>query len=585
MKKSTFFYVKETVNSVIATIKFYTLFYFGVIIYVDWGEKRMKLKDKHSFYLILLFVVSFLILLPLFLRPYYAGHDTKFHIANILSIMDQIKMGNIPTSPILGKIGYGLGYGTRLFYPPLAHTITAYIAYFLSNFHIGVLTSIQFVHFLVLFLSGISMYFLSYRLSNNKKIAFFSAIIYMSFPYHISDIYVRDSLAECFIFIFLPMIFSGVLELLRGNKAKFYLLFVVGYVGGIYSHLTLMLYFTVLLLIFLLCSGKKVLKKEVMIPFIFATLLVLGITSMFLVNVIQNHTVGNYVVFEPGEMTKRISKTALYPFEYFNIIPSLQSGIKHYFPVVVLLLLFFTFTKRKEISMKYSKNFLVVLFVSFLLSTKLFPWKFVPHFFQMIQFPWRMQIFVGLVISLFAPLCLLKLKNKKLSIFLILCLLLSSYIAIDIPCEEVIDIDNVWWNGGMGWQKEYLPIVAKQNKDYIKKKKQTISFVVGEGSYKIIENEIPNLTFEIKSENASVLELPRIYYPGYYLIDSKGQKQEASMSPYGLLEVRISNSGVYHLEYNGTHIVRISKIISILSILSFLFIYFFFRKKESTMVN
>jgi len=39
LKKSTFFYVKETVNSVIATIKFYTIFYFGVIIYVDWGEK------------------------------------------------------------------------------------------------------------------------------------------------------------------------------------------------------------------------------------------------------------------------------------------------------------------------------------------------------------------------------------------------------------------------------------------------------------------------------------------------------------------------------------------------------------------
>lgn len=530
----------------------------------------MKIKRQHLFYLTLLFVVSIMILLPLFLRPYYAGHDTKFHVANVLSIMDQIRARNIPTSPILGKIGYGLGYGTRLFYPPLAHTVTAYISYILSNFHISVFTSIKIVHLLVLFLSGFTMYFLSYKLSNNKKVAFFSAIIYMSFPYHISDIYVRDSLAECFIFIFLPMIFSGVLELLDRNKNKFYLLFVIGYVGGIYSHLTLMIYFTLLLVVFLLLSRKKVFKKDFIIPFICASFLVLGISSVFLGNVIQNHMVGDYVVFEPGEMTKRVSKTALYPFEYLNIIPSLQSSIKHYFPVIVLLLLILTFVRRKDIkTFQYSKNFLVVLGFSFLLSTKLFPWKIVPQFFQMIQFPWRMQIFVGLVISLFAPLCLLKLKNKKLSIFLILCLILSSYMAIEVPCEEVMNTDNIWWNGGMGWQKEYLPVVAKQNKDYIKKKKQTISFTAGEGSYMILENEMPNLTFEIDSNKISTLELPRIYYPGYYLVDQNGKKQEASMSRYGLLEVKISNSGVYHLKYIGTPFIKVAKIISITTVIIF----------------
>lgn len=540
----------------------------------------MKVKRQHLFYLTLLFVVSIMIMLPLFLRPYYAGHDTKFHVANILSIIEQIQMGNIPTSPILGKIGYGLGYGTRLFYPPLAHTVTAYISYGLSNFGIDVLTSMKFIHLLVLFLSGVTMYFLSYKLSNNKKIAFFSAIIYMSFPYHISDIYVRDSLAECFIFIFLPMIFSGVLELLDGNKSKFYLLFILGYVGGIYSHLTLMIYFTLLLFIFLLLSRKKVFKKEFIIPFIYGSFLVLGICSFFLGNVIQNHMLGNYVVFEPGEMTKRVSKTALYPFEYLNIIPSLQSSIKHYFPVIIVFLLVVTFLKRKEISFfKYSKNFLFVLGISFLLSTKLFPWKIVPHFFQMIQFPWRMQIFVGLIISLFAPLCLLKIKNKKLSIFLILLLILSSYMAIEVPCEEIMNTDNIWWNGGMGWQKEYLPVIAKQNKDYIKKKKQTISFTTGEGSYKILENEMPNLTFEIDSSGVSTLELPRIYYPGYYLINQNGKKQEASMSRYGLLEVKISSSGVYHLEYMGTSFIKVARIISITTIVIFFCQCIYYRKK------
>lgn len=582
-----------------------------------------KLKDRHALFLAGLFFAAFLILIPLFKEPYQAGHDTKFHIANILSIENQILEGQIPASPVSDHIGYGLGYGARLFYPPLAHTVTAYVSAFLSFFGFSVTDSLKLVHFLMLSFSGIAMYFLSFRLTKNRKIAFLSGIIYMFFPYHISDIYARDSLAECFLFPFLPMILSGIYELLEGRKTRFYPLFVTGYAGGICSHFTLMLYFTLLLAVFLLFSWKKVFQKAFLLPFLTGCLCVLGSCAFFLSTMIENRFSGDYVVFAQGEMSGRIAKTALWPFEYLNIFPFLQGGVKFHFPVLLCILLAVTFLKRKQIVFpEYTKNFLLFGILAFLFSTKLFPWKWVPGFFQMIQFPWRFEVFLSLIVSLYAPLCLnLSVKknicssgdfSEKISVCLVrrlfgknigparkyapfllsALLLVPAYGAISRPAGETIQLDHIWWNGGMGWQKEYLPVSAKENKEYLKKKKQTIAFIEGEGTCSILKNHMPDLRFSITAGESSgsfseasgtpvVLELPRIYYPGYQLLSESGETLPLKMSAYGLLQAEIPESGTYTLRYTGTLLVRTARKVSVFTVLISICAYLYIIRRSS----
>ncbi len=561
-------------------------------------------KKCHGRFLAGIILVAFFILIPLFKGPYYVGHDTKFHIANILSIESQIAEGRIPTSPISNQIGYGLGYGTRLFYPPLSHTFTAYVSAFFSSFGFTTVDCLKLVHFLMLSFSGVTMYFLSYRLTKSYKIAFFSGVIYMLFPYHISDIYARDSLAECFLFPFLPMILSGIYELLEGNTARFYPLFVIGYIGGICSHFTLMIYFTFLLSVFLLISWRRVFQKSFLLPFCIAAFCVLGSCAFFLSGMLENRFLADYVVFEPGEMNKKIAKTALWPFEYLNIFPPFWGGVKFHFPVVLCLLMAGTFLKRKQITFpKYSKNFLLFGCLAFFFSTKLFPWKWMPNFLQMIQFPWRFEVFLSMTVSLYAPLCLKAFKrettvlceNKNYSLMkkycptlLLLLLLGSAYLAISQPGDETVRLDNIWWNGGMGWQKEYLPVAAKKNKEYLKNKKQTISFMKVEGQYKILENHMPELRFSITSGASAsysdtpsaasnplsassgapcVIELPRIYYPGYQLLSEKGEALPLNMSSQGLLTAEIPGEGVYTLRYTGTFFLRTARTISVLTLL------------------
>ena len=96
------------------------------------------------------------------------------------------------------------------------------------------------------------MYICSDRFSKNKLLAFIASVIYLSSSYHLNEIYVRDAEAESILFIFLPLVILGVKELLEGNKKWFYPCFIIGYVGGILSHFTMMIYVTIFLAITLL---------------------------------------------------------------------------------------------------------------------------------------------------------------------------------------------------------------------------------------------------------------------------------------------------------------------------------------------
>jgi len=261
------------------------------------------LVKKNLFYIGILFIAAGIIMLPMLTTDYKIGHDTTYHFANVITLTEKIKEEIIP-SGIVGKIAKNFGYATNMFYPPLAHTATAYINVILRN----PVTSMKLFHLFTLFFSGLTMFFLAKRLAQNNEIGFLSAIIYMVFPYRLSNIYIRDAQGESLLFIFLPLIILGLYELFseKGDKNKFYPLFIIGYVGGMLSHLTLMVYFTVLIILFLVINYKKTLKN--IKYFLIASFFILGITSFFYVPLLEHKLFGNYRVFKEGIMAEQFKK-------------------------------------------------------------------------------------------------------------------------------------------------------------------------------------------------------------------------------------------------------------------------------------
>ncbi len=99
-------------------------------------------------------------------------------------------------------------------------------------------------------LSGIMMYVFVNRITKNKVASLIASLIYMSCPYKICDIYARNALGEYTAFIFLPMVFQGIYEIIndKDKNGKYYL--IIGATLLVLSH-TITTVYTVIIQLFL----------------------------------------------------------------------------------------------------------------------------------------------------------------------------------------------------------------------------------------------------------------------------------------------------------------------------------------------
>lgn len=539
----------------------------------------MRFLKEHKWYLFGIIFCSILLMIPFFVNPYHENDDTIFHVANIYSLADSIKMHGIFGSPILPNLANNFGYASHLLYPPMSHTLSAFVFIFMEHFGLSITVALKFIHVLIFILSGITMYEFVFKISKNKKVAFVASLLYLSFPYHLSDHYVRDSLAELFVFPLIPCILSGIVSLLDEDCKRFYPLFVLGYVGGILSHFTIMIYFTFLLAIFLLIYRKKVFRKEFIKPFLIGSFFVLLITLFFLVPMFEYKFRGGIAVFSEGVMSGGVYCTSLWLHEYLPFA-HFHDGVNYGFTLISFLLLVVTCIQYKKLRhFKYAKGFAILGFLCFFFSSKLFYWDLLPKLLYMIQFSWRLCTFLAIGISLFAALCVQKWSHSKIVLLSIVILLLS-FVEIHFRCDNLFyhsKDETIESGAAMGWQHEYLPVNAHQQEEYYKTREEGIIAKSGAGAT-IISNQVPNLVFEAKK--GSVLELPRLYYIGYRLENEEHQTIDLLENEMGMIEVTILEDGVYTLTYPGTIFERIANVISLFAIALGTGIYLYVYKQK-----
>ena len=62
------------------------------------------------------------------------------------------------------------------------------------------------------------MYLFVSKLSKNKYVGTLSAVLYMTMPYHLNDMYIRNSIGETLSFIFIPLVFLGMYKIFQKEK-------------------------------------------------------------------------------------------------------------------------------------------------------------------------------------------------------------------------------------------------------------------------------------------------------------------------------------------------------------------------------
>ena len=340
-------------------------------------------------YLILLFV-TLILCMPMFsnkLNIYY--DDGIQHIARAIgteqSMKDGVLLGNV-----INNFASSFGYSWNLFYGPLS-TFGIILFRLLTGSYI---TGYKFFMGISLFLSGLTMYMLINKVTEKQDVALLAGIFYLSFPYHLTDLYTRNAVGEFVAFIFIPLVFLGLYNLFK-TKDKYYYL-PIGAIGLILTHNLTTAIVAFFAFIYVIINFKYLKEHYVQKGLLVSLMFILLCSAFFVIPMLETKLETGYAVYEDSVMATKESFISR-GLELKQLFVTKEG--EYSFEVGIHIIIMLAFSKMVLKVLKDDKNkkeYIFCLFaglISIFMTTKYFPWKIFPEVVSMVQFPWRyMQI-------------------------------------------------------------------------------------------------------------------------------------------------------------------------------------------------
>lgn len=573
-------------------------------------EKKLEaLKNKRCFPYIIITVIGILVSLPLIGLQIRGTDDGWLHLIRIIGIDNAIKNESFPflIQPFFCN---DWGYSMTAFYP----SIVSYVPYFLSIFMGSFINGIKIFAAITVILSGITMYQFLMEITEKKKLALIGAIVYMILPYRLENIYNRFAIGEFTAFVFIPLVFLGLYNLLNGNGKKHYYI-AIGATGLMLSHTISTIYTAVFCLIYILFNLKLFFKKDVLIKCLINVIFILLISAIFWVPMLEFKQSAEYAIFEPDALKTSGKYVANNTIELWQLLKDKneENGVSFVIgiPFITMLLLgIFVFKKLdKKLKDLYITN-IVLAVISIIMCTKFFPWIIMPDFLCTLQYPWRL---LGFALFFLTPICAInvyflikEIKNKKIQdgIYMIVILILFiftlkelssyqiGYQTIDSSYEEqIVQNPKIHY---FSVNRDYMPLKAlKEQRGYLYTRTDETYVINGEA---IISNEEKyGLKMKISLEKAkegTKLELPYLFYPGYTvkLVEKSSTETviNTSESENGFLQIMIPHdieNAEIIVNYTGTTIEKTAYIGSGISVILFICYIIYFRKKDKEEIN
>lgn len=392
---------------------------------------------KHIIYIFLIFVVGSIISIPLLNNKLNVLKDDGIqHIIRINEITECLK--NFESTKISNNLCNGFGYSWDIFYGNFTSIIPGIINIFVGS---GINTFKLFLYILLI-LSGISMYISTYKMFNKHELSIIASVIYMCAPYHLNDMYIRYAVAEFASFIFIPLVFSGLYCILNNNNdsdnknsdRKNLLnnkegyeqkensntgicMLILGSSGLIITHLISTTITAIFAFIYLIFNFRKLKDIKILKKILLSILLILMVTSYFWIPLLENSINTKYEVYEPNKMSSSESVN-YHRVELKDLISNKDNFQIHELGIVTIALVLLTIYSIWKMDREKRKIVLIFLgfgIISILLTTKLINWEYVPKIFLFIQFPWRMLEFSSYFLSVVASVSFCStIKNVKI---------------------------------------------------------------------------------------------------------------------------------------------------------------------------
>jgi hypothetical protein len=190
-------------------------------------------------------VLATMLYLPLLRREGFHSHEDVALYLRVLEYLSELRAGHWPPQSYPSLFS-GAGYAFPRFYPPLGNIIASLLTAITGDVVVGV----HLTFLATVLLSGLAMYILLVSVTRSRAAGLIGAIAYVGFPYRFQDVFIRGALAECWTFVWYPLILLGGWRLQEGRRLPWYLPVVVGCL--LLSHPLMTLYFAVVCAILIL---------------------------------------------------------------------------------------------------------------------------------------------------------------------------------------------------------------------------------------------------------------------------------------------------------------------------------------------
>lgn len=534
-------------------------------------------KEKELINYILIIIASIIISIPLANKNLNIYRDDGIqHICRIIGT-EQTLADKQFLPMIMSNLCNNFGYSWNIFYSPL----TAYMSVVFRIFNFSYVNCLKLCMFVIVLLSGITMYKFALRITKNKKLATLASIIYILAPYRITDMYIRTALAELASFIFIPIVFEGLYIIVNEEKKSYKL--ALGAAGLILTHQVIAMYTAIICFVYLIVFFKKLKSKTVLKNIGVNLLFCILMTSFYWVGLLQHYFSTSYEVFVPGRM-EREEVLIFYKAKFSQLfITSSEQTMIYAIGLLSVIGLVLTPIAYKKIPEEYKKTYMFFLITGVILigmTLSIFPFEKLPQALTMLQFTFRLftftSFFFAFVVATNFAILIKNFKTLDIVVLLTISILLlvpyKSKLDFNLKDNEERLINDVRITENTGRvhagmaSMEYLPTKAFKNLKYIANRKDEV--IVLDNDEAVISDytkQASNMNCKISNINKeTTIELPYIYYLGYRVY-ANGQEITYTESDNGFIQINIAKDSQIKVKYLGTNEMLISYAVSIIS--------------------
>ena len=532
----------------------------------------------------------------------WSGHDQLFPVVRVYELCKLWRANGPFHAPWQADWALGYGYPFYTFYAPLGYYAGA-LFHFILGLDYGPATKLSF--YSSVYLSGLVMYALVYVIGIREQWprlpwwALGSATVFALTRYHLTDVFVRNALAECWAWPTLAGVFLGA-EIARRRPWIGLLAVAVMQAGLMLSHNVIALYGTIAIGCYVLLTTSNVrwpitvmaggALAAAMAAFFWVPALIL--VKLTFASLPQRPSYASTITSAPV-----LHEHALYWQQHFierlgiggsiagpNDPMGINLGIAALVGIVVAAVALFRPGLTR--GQRYRLCICLALTGVFLFAmSRQMDWAPVPAILRYVQFPWRLLIFTaffGCLATVMAAPVLDKWLHPLVWVVIAVLMAIPTLPAIlNLPglLTDRGTTDRVlrWyarqerggWYGGAA-PYEYWPLTVKAPLTDPKfvadhpPPANRLTSTSGEVTIENYEHKGTAYTYRYTAPSDVTATIAVVYFPGWELrIDGQNQSNRISMSNIGVVNIQLpAGSHTAELEYALSPIGRIARNIS-----------------------